>query len=236
MAFDHGAPTIVPANFAMIVALSIIWWPIAPWWVILPPAIILAYLTMDPYAGMAIGHVILICALIISIPLAAKLGDSAVGAHPETSVTLIITGILSFIGLVGAIFGLIAFIGWLFDRKYTLRPGKKVKIIWGAKTGKKGCVEQLDPDGLTANIRLNDSGDMVRYPSNVFFEQPNWWEGRQKKLPQGTKIKVTYGKYENCMGTVLEYNTGTHVICVKLDGIADRLWYASNLVEPEKSL
>jgi hypothetical protein len=235
MAFDHGAPTIVPINFAIIVALSVIWWPIAPWWVILPLAIILAYLTMDPYSGMFICLIILICALTISIPLTAQLGDISDLAPTDTYLKLLITGLFSFIVIVIAIFGFFGLIGWLLDRKITLRLGKKVKIIWGIKKGEIGRVEHLDPDGLIATIRLKDSGEIVRYPSNVFFEEPHWWNGREKELPQGTKMKVYYGIYENYLGTVLEYDTGTHAICVKLNDIDDRLWYASNLVEPEKS-
>jgi hypothetical protein len=152
MAFDHGAPTIVPINFAIIFALSVIWWPIAPWWVILPLAIIPAYLTMDPYSGMFICLIILICALTISIPLTAQLGDSSVVAHTDTYLKLLIAGLFTFIVMVAAIFGFLALIGWLLDRKITLRLGKKVKITWGTKKGEIGRVEHLDPDRLVATM------------------------------------------------------------------------------------
>lgn len=233
MAFDHGAPTVKPVNFAIIVALSIIWWPIAPWWVILPLAIMMAYLTLDQYNGMAMSHIILVCALIISIPLTSKLRDFAIITQTETHRKLLITGLFTFLGLVSAIFGLIVSFGWLYDRKYSLRLGKKVKISWGSRKGEFGKVEQLDPDCLVATIRLKISGEIVRYPSNVFFEEPHWWKGREKELPPGTKMKVHYGKYDNYVGTVLEYDAGAHVVCVKLDDLDNRLWFASNLVDVE---
>ena len=154
MEFDHGAPTIVPINFAIIVVLSIIWWPIAPWWVILPPAVILAYITMDLYSGMFISQIILICALIISIPLTAELTNPSILAQTDTHLNLYITGLSTFIVCVMAIFGLFGLIGWLSERKYSLRSGKKVKIKWGTKKGEIGRVEHLDPDCLLATIRL----------------------------------------------------------------------------------
>ena len=235
MAFDHGATVVVPINFAIIVALSVMWWPIAPWWVILPLAIIMAYLTTDPYSGMFICNITLIAALIVSIPLTATLADSSVLAHTDIHRKLFITGFFGFIVIIFAILGFILLIGWLLERKDSPRLGKKVKITWGTKKDEIGRVEHLDPDCLIATIRLKDSGKIVRYPSNAFYDEPHWWKGREKKFPRGSKMKVRYGKYENYLGTVLEYDTGTHVICVKLDDIDNRLWYASNLVEPEKS-
>lgn len=58
MPFDHGQRRIAPLNLLLILAALILWWPVAPWWLLALSVVLGILFTGDHYVGMFIVFVV----------------------------------------------------------------------------------------------------------------------------------------------------------------------------------
>jgi hypothetical protein len=227
MAFDHGAPKIIPANLVLIALLSAMWWSIAPWWVIVPVALLVVLPASDKYGGMFLCFIFLMEAFWVSLPVTTRIRK-----HDGDVTTILISGLINMAMAVAVTVVVLGGISWWLYRKYEIWIGKKVTLKWGRHKGRGARIESIDQDTLVVTVSLRDNDEIVRYPANAFDEEPQHWKGREQRLPSGTKIRILFGKMNNCEGTVVNYLADTHVAEILVEASPSSLWYASNLIEP----
>ena len=84
MGFDKS---FLLGNLVMIVVLIYIWYPLVSLWIIIPIALVLAVLSIDPFAGQYLCLLILIILMCLGISLREKRGSEP-DTKPEPENTL----------------------------------------------------------------------------------------------------------------------------------------------------
>ncbi|MHC4871859.1 MAG: hypothetical protein ACYTFY_08435 [Planctomycetota bacterium] len=227
--FADNTFQITIANWAMIIVLVIRWLPIAPWWAVIIPAVIIAILSFGDYTSAFpyIFFILLIAANISSFSITPDSREQISKITDQELQQIYNSAFWQFVFYAVVIIALLTIAGLIIERLIngpSIKEGKKVKIYWGKHKGCHGIIETVDNENGVIKIALKESDDVVILPRFCLYTEPEYLKKDLEKFKPGHTVKVKY--LEKTKYGKIEEVRETYVCAVKIEDVSEVQWYS----------